>query len=223
MIVAFEGIDGSGKGTQAALLRDRARREGLKVEMIAFPMYDASFFGGEIGRYLNGEFGDLWTVHPKLAATLYAGDRFESRERIATLRAGTDLLVCDRYTPSNQAHQSVKLPEPERAGFVAWVERLEHEVFHIPRPDRVVFLDMPPATAAGLVLRKSARSYTDRSADIHEVDVDYLTAVHAAYGALAARPEWLRISCVDRDGVLRPEADIHRDVWSTLRRAGALP
>lgn len=221
MLIAIEGIDGSGKGTQAKLLLERARREGHSAELLAFPMYQDSFFGHEIGRYLNGEFGDVWSVHPRLTATLYAGDRFESRERLWRLRQETDLVVCDRYTPSNQAHQSVKLPEPERPAFFSWLDRLEHEVFGIPRPDLVIFLDLPPEMAAELIQRKSARTYTDRKADIHEMDDSYLRSVHTAYRALSEGERWATIPCVSAGGI-RPLEEIHEAIWRTAVEAGAI-
>lgn len=217
MLIAIEGIDGSGKGTQGRLLLERARREGLRAELLAFPMYDRSFFGREIGRYLNGEFGDLWSVHPKLAATLYAGDRHESAAEVRRLLETAELVICDRYTASNQAHQAAKLPAPERAEFFEWVERLEHEVLGVPRPDRVLFLDLPPEVTTGLVEKKAARSYTDRKADIHEGDAGYLGAVHAAYRELSARPEWVTISCIESGEVLPIDA-VHERVWAEARR-----
>lgn len=215
MLIAIEGIDGSGKGTQSALLLERARREGRAAELIAFPTYEKSFFGKEIGRYLNGGFGDVWSVHPRLAATLYAGDRFESRDRLWALRDELDLLICDRYTPSNQAHQSVKLSAAERPAFFSWLRTLEHEVFGIPEPDLVVFLDLPPEAAAELVHRKASRSYTDRKADIHEVDVDYLREVHAAYRELSAGDGWVTIQCM-ADGDLRSLEEINAEIWSVV-------
>lgn len=215
MLIAIEGIDGSGKGTQSALLLERARTEGRSAEMIAFPTYEKSFFGKEIGHYLNGGFGDVWAVHPRLAATLYAGDRFESRDRLWTLRAELDLLICDRYTPSNQAHQSVKLPAADRPAFFSWLRTLEHEVFGIPEPDLVVFLDLAPEAAAELVHRKAARAYTDRKADIHEVDVGYLREVHAAYRELSAGDGWATIRCQEGDD-LRSLEDINAEIWSIV-------
>lgn len=213
MLIAIEGIDGSGKGTQGRLLLERARREGLRAELLAFPMYERSFFGREIGRYLNGEFGDLWSVHPKLIATLYAGDRYESAAEVRRLRDELDLVICDRYTGSNQAHQAAKLPASERAAFFAWVDTMENDVFGVPRPDRVLFLDLPPEIASGLIAKKEARSYTDRKADIHEGDAGYLGAVHAAYRELSARPEWVTVSCAEGGEVLPIEA-IHERVWA---------
>lgn len=221
MLIAIEGIDGSGKGTQARLLLDRARGEGYSADLLTFPMYDDSIFGREIGRYLNGEFGDVWSVHPRLAATLYAGDRFEHRDRLWRLRGEKGLVICDRYTPSNQAHQSVKLPEEDRPEFFAWLETLEHEVFGIPRPDLVVFLDLPPEVAAGLIERKSKRSYTELKTDIHEVDRTYLGQVHRAYSELSRRSGWVTVSCLE-GGEVRGMEEIHEAVWAEIMAAGGL-
>lgn len=221
MLIAIEGIDGSGKGTQAKLLLERAARDGHSAELLAFPMYEGSFFGQEIARYLNGEFGDVWSVHPRFAATLYAGDRFEARDRLWRLRAELDLVICDRYTPSNQAHQSVKLPASDRGDFFAWLDRLEHEVFGIPRPDLVVFLDLPPDRAAELIQRKATRAYTDRKADIHEVDEAYLRSVHESYHELSEGWGWVTIPCL-RDGEVRPLDEIHEAIWSAIMEAGAI-
>lgn len=220
MLVALEGIDGSGKGTQAARLTERAAAEGLTAELLAFPTYENSFFGREIARYLNGAYGDVWSVHPRFAATLYAGDRFEYRDRLWRLRAERDLVVCDRYTGSNQAHQSVKLPAAEHAGFFHWLDTLEHQVYGIPRPDLVVFLDLPPETAATLIGRKSVRSYTDRKADIHEADVEYLARVHGAYAELSEQRGWTTVRCV-RGGEVRPVDEIHEEIWTAIRAARA--
>lgn len=222
MLIAIEGIDGSGKATQAKRVVERARAAGHSAELLAFPTYEASFFGREIARYLNGEFGDVWSVHPRLAATLYAGDRFESRDRLWALRSDRDLVVCDRYTPSNQAHQSVKLPEEGRESFFAWLDALEHEVFGIPRPDLVLFLDLDPEAATRLIGTKGKRAYTERKADIHEVDTGYLASVHAAYRALSRRPGWVTIPCLEA-GELRSVEAIHESIWSALTDAGALP
>ena len=79
VLIAIEGIDGAGKGTQAAQLISGLRERGLSANSLQFPRYSATTFGRSIGDYLNGRFGALDQVHPQLASVLYAGDRFESR------------------------------------------------------------------------------------------------------------------------------------------------
>src|SRR5947199_88862 len=129
-------------------------------------------------------------------------DRFQAKAELNALLASGQIVICDRYTGSNQAHQGARLPRSERAEFLSWVDTLEFEVFAIPRPDAVVLLDISAANASANVHQKAARSYTDRKADIHEADVSYLGAVRDAYLELASRGNWLVVSC-ERDGRLR--------------------
>jgi dTMP kinase len=217
MLVAIEGIDGSGKGTQAKLLLQRLVELGRPARLFSFPQYEHSFFGQEIGRYLNGHFGELNAVHPSLAALLYAGDRFEARDALGRLLGEGSVVVCDRYVGSNQAHQAAKLPPEERPAFFDWIEKLEYGVFGLPRPDLVIFLDLPPVIATELVHRKEARSYTDQAADIHEADWDYMRRVYGTYQQLAASHGWTRIPCVE-NGELRSAEAIRDAMWSEVAK-----
>lgn len=223
MLIALEGIDGSGKGTQAKALADGLAKAGHAVDLLSFPNYTTTFFGHEVGRYLNGEFGSLDAVPIEFAALLYAGDRLELRERIVNaLRTGT-VVVCDRYTPSNLAHQAGKVSGADREARIAWIERLEYEVFHLPRPDLVFWLDMPVAQAMALVAKKSARAYTTATYDIHEASRTYLTGVRGVYADLAGRPSWVPVACLDADhGTPRPIDAIAAEILGqTLGRLAA--
>jgi dTMP kinase len=215
MIVVLEGVDGSGKDTQARLLQERLLVNGHRSQLLAFPRYGETFFSREIARYLNGEFGELMSIHPKLAAVLFAGDRHESRDLISRLNIEMDFLILDRYTPSNQAHHAAKLPSEDWPDFFAWVETLEYETLAVPRPDLVLFLDLDAAHAVKLIGRKPARVYTARKADIHEVDAGYQQRVYEAYKRLSLNPNWVSIRCLD-NGKLRTANEIHEEVWGAL-------
>ena len=158
--VAIEGIDGSGKGTQASLLVDAAARAGRSAALISFPLYDGNPFSVAVADYLNGSFGGVDDVHPELSGLLYACDRFHARPVLETALAANDLVVCDRYVASNLAHQGAKLRGEARARLLDWLLRVEFGEFGLPRPDLVVLLDLEPVHARGLVARKSARAYT---------------------------------------------------------------
>jgi dTMP kinase len=215
--VAIEGIDGSGKGTQANLLRDALTRDGLSCGLIAFPRYEATTFGRTIARYLNGEFGDLATAGPHFAALLYAGDRFESLPLIHRELQTRDVLIFDRYVPSNIAHQAAKLPAAERESFIAWVESIEYGVYSLPRPDRVIFLDIPVEAAQQLIARKPQRRYTAKAADLHEADAEYLKQTADVYRHVAARdPAWHVVSCCDA-GNLRSQDALGREICEFVR------
>ena len=117
-LIALEGIDGSGKLTQLDLLARELDSRGLPTFRISFPRYE-SFFGKLVGRYLNGEFGELGAVDPHLSALLYAGDRLEAKPEIETALSAGKIVLADRYIGSNMAHQSARVPAGEReAGLV---------------------------------------------------------------------------------------------------------
>ena len=201
-IIVLEGIDGSGKQTQAGELKKRLEKKGRDCELLHFPRYEETFFGREVARYLNGVYGGLNDLHPKLAAMLYAGDRFEKKEFIdKRLRQGT-IFIFDRYVSSNIAHQSAKLPADQYAEFKQWIETLEYAVYQLPRPDLTLFLDLPPELSQALILNKEKRSYTDRKQDIHEEDRGYLKAVYETYRRLAQEEQWVTIRCHENGAVL---------------------
>lgn len=217
MLIAIEGIDGSGKGTQAALLKSRLMSEGYRSELISFPQYSRTHFGRTIGRFLNGEFGRLDQVDPHLAAALFAGDRFESLETLQELLRTCDVVVSDRYVASNMAHQGAKRTGDARAALQQWIEHLEYRVYRLPVADLTVHLDVPAETAQLLVARKSTRDYTDKAADIQEADCAYLAAVREAYLAVSATQEnWQRVSLMD-GGRLRSIEEVADEVWMTVR------
>jgi dTMP kinase len=104
-LIVIEGIDGSGKGTQAQQLTERLAAAGHRVRLLSFPRYRDTLFGQAIGEFLNGRFGQLDEVHPFLASVLYAADRYESKQVLLEALQQSDFVVCDRYVPSNLAHQ----------------------------------------------------------------------------------------------------------------------
>ena len=154
LLLAIEGIDGAGKGTQAARLAETAAERGRRVASFSFPLYDDNPFSRAVADYLNGEFGTADEVHPELAALLYAGDRFHARPRIVSALQENDLVVCDRYVASNQAHQGGKLTGEARRRLLDWLEEVEYGEFALPRPQLVILLDAPVALARRLVGRK---------------------------------------------------------------------
>lgn len=200
MLIAIEGIDGSGKGTQARRLQEWLPTQGHSASLISFPRYSETHFGATIGRFLNGEFGQLDQVDPLLAATLYAADRFESKSVLLEQLAAHDLVVADRYVPSNMAHQGAKKNGEERSQLQEWISKVEYEIFQLPRADLVIHLDLPAETAQELIARKSKRDYTDKAADLQEADQDYLNSVRYSYLELASRDEtWRTVSLLDGD------------------------
>lgn len=216
LLIAIEGIDGSGKGTQARRLTERLQKSGVRCQLISFPRYDSTFFGRAVGQFLNGKFGTLEEVHPFLVSLLFAGDRLESRPLLIEALATNDVVVLDRYVASNIAHQAAKSEGEERKALVRLIEELEFSVFQLPRPDLVLLLDLSAANAQKLIARKSARTYTDKSADLQEADAEYLARVRDLYLDLAHdNPGWSVVHC-DRDGKILSIDEVAEEIWELV-------
>lgn len=215
MLIAIEGIDGSGKGTQAQKLVERTQNLGYTSALLSFPRYKVTHCSKIIASYLNGEFGSLQDVPPAFAATLFAMDRLESRSHIEQMLQQFELVIVDRYVGSNLAYQSARITMPERVMFSEWLFQLEYEVYALPKPDLTLFLDVPVVTSKKLVGRKGRRNYTEEVYDLHERDTDYLSNVREVYQWLI-RSEVLSpcrmINCQAPNGEMRGIDEIGDDV-----------
>ena len=205
LLVAIEGIDGSGKGTQAALLAERARGAGLEVASFSFPRYGANVFADAVARYLNGDWAG---APPELPALLYAGDRLAAREELTAAVAGCDLVVLDRYVASNLAHQAANAEPDRRDALVEWIAAVEYGVHALPRPDLTILLELPVGRAREQVRRKEPRAYTDRAEDVLEAAADHLAEAAAIYARLAESDAgWARVDAA------RPPEEVAAEVW----------
>ena len=218
-LIAIEGIDGSGKGTQLHLLQQALRARSVAIHATNFPHYQ-SWFGTMVGQFLNGKFGALETVDPHFAALLYAGDRFEAKRELTDALAQGKLVLADRYIASNLAHQTGRIAAAQRSEFIAWLEHLEYNIYGLPREDRVIYLRVPPAQAQALVTQKGARSYTTAKQDIQESSLRHLQDAAEMYDQLAKRPHWATIECVDRStNIMRTPESISADLLALIESA----
>jgi dTMP kinase len=216
LLVAIEGIDGSGKGTQAARLLDSFRAQGTRCQLFSFPRYKDTQFGAKIGDFLNGRFGNLDQVNPFLVSLLFAGDRFESRQLLLDAIRENEIVLCDRYVASNIAHQAAKVAGAEQTELIRWIQYIEHQLYELPQPDCTIFLDVPVEHATKLIALKAQRTYTDRAADLQEADSTYLKKVHDVYTRLAAEGTgWTRIDCLEADRI-KPVEEVAIAVWQAL-------
>ena len=211
-LIVFEGIDGSGKATQAALLAQALQAEHIPVMQVTFPDYDSES-SALVKMYLRGDFGsDPSAVNPYAASLFYALDRFASyRMKWKAFYEKGGVVIADRYTTSNMVHQMTKYDETEqRDAFVDWLEKTEYEELELPRPDAVILLDIPLSVSKELVCRRAALG---GSMDIHEQHMEYLEKCYYAYQALIQRYGWKKISCMDGK-LLRSPEDIAGEVRS---------
>jgi dTMP kinase len=216
ILIAVEGIDGSGKRTQVELLEKALTKRGHSVYSTAFPQYD-SWFGKMVGQFLDGQLGPLESVDPHFTALLYAGDRFEAKPRIeAEIRRG-NIVLADRYIGSNLAHQTARAPAEKRAEFLRWIEHLEYTIYGLPRESLVLYLRVPPVEAQSLVARKSARSYTADKKDLLESSLRHLEDAAEMYDLLSRRPSWATMQCFDAARhVMRPPEEIAAEVLAAV-------
>ena len=143
-LIVIEGSDGSGKTTQLQLLKkyiDEGRVR--KTRTVDFPRYCDSFYGKFIARYLRGEFGDLSTVNPYLISFPYALDRLGAAKKIYSWLKSEKMVLLNRYTPSNLAHQSSRLKGKEREAYLKWSLEFEYHENKLPVEDLVIFLYVP--------------------------------------------------------------------------------
>jgi dTMP kinase len=219
VLIAFEGIDGTGKGTQAHLLARALRRAGRSVKLFSFPAYGRTLSSELIATYLNGGFGAL---DARLTALLFACDRLEQLRRLENALATGNVVICDRYVPSNLAHQVARAPDREKPRLRRYILNLEYRQFGLPRPDAVLFLDMSPKLARSRVLSKGHRQYTRRSLDVQEANQRHLHAALAEYRQQASGRAWHRIATIDGDGQPRSRSEIHADVVRALDRSSVI-
>jgi len=220
MLIAIEGIDASGKHTQAHLLKAKAQSVGLRVETLSFPRYGETLFAKSVADYLNGKFGSLASVDPHLSALLYAGDRFESRSTILQLSQSYDVLILDRYVASNLAYQAAKVDREGRQEFISWLTRIEYEIYGLPRADLTVYLDIPAEIASKMIYERKRQSYNTEVADIHDREPQYLSVCREVYLLLASMnycSTWLSIQCSRPDGQMREALEICDSIWDGIK------
>lgn len=214
-LIVFEGTDGSGKSTQFSRLTGRLAQEGTDFQTLRFPQYEEPS-SALIRMYLGGEFGsDPGAVNAYAASTFYAVDRFASYQKVWKeyyLNGG--VMLSDRYTTSNAVHQASKVPDGQRRDFLGWLYDLEYEKMGLPKPDLVLWMDMPIDLT--LELMASRQRSTDTKADIHELDADYLRRCYRMAREAADYYGWTAIACA-KDGAPRSIEAIHEEIYAHVR------
>ena len=213
MFIVLEGLDGAGKSTQIAKLREMYRLRGVESEYLHFPRFDAPVYGDLVARFLRGEFGSAAEVNPYLVALLYAGDRADCAATIRRWLDSGKVVIVDRYVYSNIGYQCAKFKtEEERAALHEWILHTEYEEFAIPQPDLSIFLDVPFAfTERKLKEQREGddREYLNGANDIHEASLDLQRTVREVYLRAAQTDEKLSvIDCSTGEGQMQTPDEI---------------
>lgn len=212
ILIDIEGADGSGKTEQAKRLFERLKAEGYPVTFFDFPQYSGSHTGKLIGELLAGKHGDFMSMPAYVSALPYAVDRGVARDAILeALECGS--IVSNRYTPSNLAHQSAKLPKDEQPALVDFIEKLEYEDLKLPRPDLVIYLSVPTDVSTELIMQKEKRDYLGETEtrDLAERNIAHQDRARAAYLRLVKEKGWHVVDCAPQ-GTMRSREDIHEEV-----------
>ena len=199
-LIVIEGLDGSGKATQAQQLLDRVQQEGMWARKVSFPNYDDPS-STLVKMYLSGELGGLEEVNAYAASSFFSVDRYASWQRY--LRRDYEqgcLFIADRYTTSNMAHQTTKEPRERWDSYLEWLEDLEYNKMGLPRPDRVIYLDVEPEVSRRLLMQRYDGDATRE--DIHEANFQYLLQCRQAALYAAQKFGWQVIPCCGPQGLL---------------------
>lgn len=195
-LFVIEGLDGSGKSTQIEQLKNKLGTE--KIKQIKLPDYD-SLSSTLVKMYLGGEFGkNPDDVNAYAASAFYAVDRFANYKlKWKENYDRGDIIISDRYTTSNAYHQATKIPRENWSEYFRWLEDFEYNLIKIPKPDVVIYLDMPIEISQKMM---TARYSGDESKkDIHESNIAYLNSCREAALVAAEEMGWNVIKCNNAD------------------------
>ena len=214
-LIVIEGTDGSGKSTQFRKLSQRLEAEDVAFRHIVFPRYSEPS-SALIRMYLGGEFGtDPSAVNAYAASSFYAVDRYASyKQDWGQWYEQGGVVLSDRYTTSNAVHQTSKEPPERRGDFLRWLYEFEYDKLALPKPDLIIYLDVPTECTEQLMRRREAD--TNTKADIHEKDMAYLATCREAGRTAAEYYGWTVIQCV-RDCEMRSIEDIHNEIYGHVK------
>lgn len=214
-LIVLEGTDGSGKSTQFRELTRRLECERIPFRKIVFPQYQEES-SALIRMYLNGAFGSKPSdVNAYAASAFYAVDRYASYKKAwGQWYEQGGLVLADRYTTSNAVHQTSKEPEQRQREFLTWLYDFEYDRLGLPRPDLVIYLDVPTEYTEWMM--RGREMQTGTSADIHEQDLSYLATCRRVGKTAAEHYGWSVVQCV-RDGQMRSIQDIHEEIYGRVK------
>lgn len=215
-LIVIDGLDGSGKSTQAKRLYDILERAGKQVKLISFPDYEQPS-SVLVRMYLSGEFSqNADDINAYAASSFYAVDRYASYIKYwRDFYESGGLVIATRYVSSNAIHQMGKLPQEKWDVFLNWLSDYEYEKLGLPRPDRILFLDMPRNVADRLIEKRYGGDESKK--DIHEKNRKYLEQCGCTAAYAAKKEDWTVIPCA-QDGSPRTQEAITEEIMKILKK-----
>lgn len=215
--IVIEGTDGSGKKTQAKILCEKLNEAGINCIVQSFPNYDSPACT-PVKMYLNGEFGDIGCLDAYQANSLYAVDRLCTMMGLKDHIENGGSIVFDRYVESTMLHQAALIEnQEERDKFLDYVNDFEFEKLKLPKPDLVIFLDVPVEVSKKLADSRGEYKSGNKK-DILEQDISHLTKAYNSGKYVANKYGWTQISCLNESGNLKSIEEISNNIFEVVKK-----
>ena len=218
-IFVIDGTDGSGKQTQFDLLKSHLDKDKIEYKTVSFPNYDSPS-SSLVKMYLSGEFGEnAQDVSPYIASTFYAADRYATfQKELKKYYEDGGIILADRYTTANMVHQAGKIKdEKEREKFLNWLYDLEFNLYGLPMPTKVFFLNMPTEKVEELIKNRENKFTHEKEKDIHERSASHIIDSYNAACDVAKEYGWCEIHCVNGDQIKSID-EIHEEIFDVVKK-----
>ena len=220
LLFAIDGTDGSGKQTQFTKLCEKLTEENIDFRTVSFPNYESPS-SSLVKMYLSGEFGkNAKDVNAYIASTFYAADRYATfkTQGFEEYYNNGGIILADRYTTANMVHQAGKISDKtERQKFLDWLWDFEFNLYKLPIPTKVFFLNMPVQYATELIKDRENKFTHQNQKDIHESDKSHLVDSYNAACSLVKQYDWYEVKCVQNEKI-RTIEDIHNEIYTEIKK-----
>ena len=219
-LFVIDGTDGSGKQTQSSLLKERMKKDGIDFKSVSFPNYDSPS-SALVKMYLEGDFGENQKdVSPYIASTFYAADRYATYKKdFEEYYNNGGIILADRYTTSNMVHQAGIIKDKrEREKFLKWLWDFEFNLYGLPIPTEVIFLNMPPDYTEKLIQDRENKITHEKQKDIIEKNKQNTIDAYNNALELVKKYNWYEIKCV-KDEKIRTIEDINDEIYALVKKS----
>lgn len=218
-LFVIEGTDSSGKQTQLEELKRRFEKEKIEYKSVSFPNYESN--SSELVKiYLSGELAENpKEISPYIASTFYAADRYVTFKReYEKYYNNGGIILADRYTTSNMVHQAGKIEDAEeRKKFLDWLWDFEFNLYGLPVPTQIIFLNMPTEYAIKLMKNRKNKFTNEEKKDIHERNLEHLKDAYNEALKVSKKYNWYEIKCI-KDNRISTIDDIHEEIFKEIKK-----